>query len=96
MPLATSRPTNFDDLSLSKFDNAGRLRAARFASGFNSNPESCAVDRDGNVYVCQRWSSEISFSGLLNFSSSGTLLARMSPSIGLSVPTPASTPSHVE
>ncbi|MEO9320811.1 MAG: hypothetical protein ABI361_09075 [Nitrososphaera sp.] len=43
--------TTFSSGILSKFDSAGNLANASFASGLQQDPESCIVDASGNIYV---------------------------------------------
>jgi hypothetical protein len=66
--------TDFLGASLSKFDSSGNLLAANFGSGFNGDPESCVVDKSGNIYVGQAYGSH----QILKFDANGNLLAAYS------------------
>ena len=61
-------PYGLTNLSL-KFDNKGNLLGT-FGTGYNSNPESIAIDVEGNVYVGQADGT----GDILKFDSSGNLL----------------------
>jgi hypothetical protein len=43
--------TNWIAGSVSKFSPTGALLTKNWATGFNTRPESCVVDKNGNVYV---------------------------------------------
>ena len=66
--------TDFGGQAVSQFDNNGNF-VGKFGSGYNSDPESIALDSSGNVYVGQADGSH----QILKFNSSGTLLATYSP-----------------
>jgi streptogramin lyase len=63
--------TNFEANNMSEFDGATGALIGPFGSGFNQDPESCAVDSAGNIYVGQADGS----GDILKFSATGTLLA---------------------
>jgi hypothetical protein len=62
--------TNFAAQSMSEFNAATGALVGAFGSGFNADPESCAVDSAGNVYVGQADGT----ADVLKFDSGGTLL----------------------
>jgi hypothetical protein len=70
--------TDFEANIMSKFDGNGNLLASSFGSGFNQHPESCVVDKSGNIYVGQADGS----TNILKFDSSGNLLATYAPATG--------------
>ncbi len=59
--------TNFAAQSMSEFSAATGALVGLFGSGFNADPESCAVDSAGNVYVGQADGS----GDVLKFTSAG-------------------------
>jgi Big-like domain-containing protein len=65
------RTTNFDDDSVSLFNNMGGLLDATWGSGFNSHPESCVLDAAGDIYVGHADGNQ----DILKFDTSGALLA---------------------
>jgi hypothetical protein len=69
--------TNFNG-GMSKFDNAGNVVTSPWGTGFNADPESCARDIAGNIYVGQADGS----GDILKFDSSGNLLASYDPATG--------------
>ena len=67
--------TNFESGTMSKFDNHGNLLVANWGGPFSTHPESCVLDKAGNVYV-----GEVDGANqILKFNQSGTLLASYSP-----------------
>ncbi len=67
--------TNFDASTMSKFDGRGRLVQDPWGGRFDKDPESCAADAAGRVYVGEAQSAR----GLLKFTPSGKLLATYKP-----------------
>lgn len=69
--VGTLYTTNFDDGTMSKFDNSGNLLVYPWGGPFSQAPESCVLDADGNVYT-----GEVEGNNLLRkFSPEGELLA---------------------
>ena len=60
---------------MSKFDQNANLLVSSFGEGFNSDPESCAVDSANNLYVGQADGE----AEILKFDTSGKLLASYAP-----------------
>ena len=72
--------TNFGGgtAGMTEFSAATGAAVGPFGSGFNTDPESCAVDSAGNVYVGQADGSQ----DILKFSSAGALLASYNVAVG--------------
>lgn len=67
--------TSFTDRSMSKFDNAGTLLVYPWGGPFSVRPESCVVDKSGNIYTGEVDGDE----KIRKFDTAGTLLGEWSP-----------------
>jgi streptogramin lyase len=61
--------------TVSKFNPSGSLAAANFGSGYNQNPESCAINAAGQIFIGQTGGTH----QVLKIDASGNLLATYSP-----------------
>lgn len=69
--------TEFQDNTIQKFSPTGTYLST-FGSGYNLDPESIVIDKDGNLYVGQADGA----AAILKFSPTGALLASYSPTTG--------------
>lgn len=67
--------TNFDVSTISKFDGRGRLTQDPWGGRFSKDPESCAADAAGRVYVGEAHGAK----RILKLTSGGKLLAAYKP-----------------
>jgi len=67
--------TNFDASTISKFDGRGRLTQDSWGGRFSKDPESCAADDAGRVYVGEAHGAK----RILKLTSGGKLLAAYKP-----------------
>jgi sugar lactone lactonase YvrE len=64
--------------TVSKFNPAGSLLAANFGTGYNQNPESCAINSAGQIFVGQTGGTH----QVRKLDASGNVLATYSPTVG--------------
>jgi hypothetical protein len=64
--------------TVSKFNPGGSLLAANFGTGYNQNPESCAINSAGQIFIGQTGGTH----QVLKLDASGNLLATYSPTVG--------------
>ncbi len=69
--------TNFQDGTMSKFDQNGRLIIRRWGGPFATKPESCVVDAAGNIYTGETDGEN----RIHKFNSDGGLLDSFSPRV---------------
>lgn len=69
--------TDFENSSMSKFDKNGRVLARRWGGPFSTNPESCVVDGQGNVYTGEVFGEN----RIRKFDPNGRLLASYRPKV---------------
>jgi hypothetical protein len=67
--------TNFATSTMTKFNNVGNILTNPWGTGFNADPESCARNTSGNIYVGQADGS----GDILKFDLAGNLLATFDP-----------------
>jgi streptogramin lyase len=70
--------TQFQANTVSKFNPGGSLLAANFGTGYNQNPESCAINTAGQIFIGQTGGTH----QVRKLDASGSLLATYSPTVG--------------